>query len=121
MQKPGAIVQGIVFGWVAFFLIVALTILAGIWSQITDFNVVLSLRIGLFLTAVTVTTRFISTATAFMVPAILAGMLAFDQVPTLNGSAKKLCQLMKTFMSRSLVSTGKACFYSGKLGNFPSL
>ncbi|CAG8781886.1 6083_t:CDS:1, partial [Acaulospora morrowiae] len=107
--------QGVALGCVASISIVILAVLAGIRSQITNLEVVWNLRIGLFLTAVTLTTRFMSAVTAFLVPAILAGMLSFDHMPTLNGTAKKLCQLMEAFMSRGLLSTGKACFHSGKI------
>ncbi|PKC65580.1 hypothetical protein RhiirA1_536237 [Rhizophagus irregularis] len=77
-------------------------------------DVVWDLRVGLFLTAVTVITRIISFIACFMMPAILTGMLVLNKIPTLNGSGAMISQLIEASITLSPLCTLKACFNSGK-------
>ncbi|RIA89049.1 hypothetical protein C1645_738935 [Glomus cerebriforme] len=109
-----SIFQGVVLGWIASITILILVVFVGMWGQMTDFNIVWDLRVGLFLTVVTVTTRAMSFVASFMVPAILAGMFVLGQIPTLNGSGTMISQLIEASISRGMLCTAKACFNSGK-------
>ncbi|CAG8639406.1 19482_t:CDS:1 [Dentiscutata erythropus] len=110
-----SIVQGVVLGWAALILILVSVVLAGRLCQVTDLNIIFNIRVGLLLTITTVITRVITFIIAFMLPAILAGIFSFNKVPDLNGSAKKIGQLMNASMSPGLLSTGKACFNCGPI------
>ncbi|CAG8725142.1 6668_t:CDS:1 [Dentiscutata erythropus] len=110
-----SIFQGVALCWAALILILVAVVLAGRFCQVTDLNIVFNIRVGLLLTITTIITRVLTFITAFMLPAILAGILSFDKVPALSGSAKKICQLMNASMSRCLLITGKACFNCGQI------
>ncbi|GES95056.1 hypothetical protein GLOIN_2v1543712 [Rhizophagus clarus] len=108
------IFQGIILGWVASVLIFVSVVFVGMWGQITEFNVVWDLRVGLFLTAVTMTTRILSFIACFMMPAILAGMLVLNKILALNGSGAMINLLVEASVTRGPLCTLKACFISGK-------
>nr|CAG8618284.1 2731_t:CDS:1 [Entrophospora candida] len=108
------IFQGVVLGWIVFISTLISAIFAGMWCHMTDFNVIWDLRIGLYLTVITVITKITSVVVGFMVPAILAGIFAFSKTLSLNGSGTTISQLMEASMSRGLLSTIKACFNSGQ-------
>ncbi|CAB5190181.1 unnamed protein product [Rhizophagus irregularis] len=109
-----SIFQGIIFGWVTSVLIFILLVFVGMWGKIMGLDVVWDLRVGLFLTAVTVITRIISFIACFMMPAILTGMLVLNKIPTLNGSGAMISQLIEASITLSPLCTLKACFNSGK-------
>ncbi|CAG8652791.1 9374_t:CDS:1 [Ambispora gerdemannii] len=117
--KPAAssspIFRGIVFGWITFFAMLAVIIIGGNYTEITDLHFVWDLRVNLFLTAVTVITRVTVTIAGVMVPSILAGIIAFDQKPILRGTGNSLSILLEASISRNLFSTIKSCL---KPGNF---
>ncbi|CAG8710286.1 11999_t:CDS:2, partial [Racocetra persica] len=104
----------IILGWAVSIIVLLLVLAAGTRGQRKDFNVTWDLRVGLFLTAVTIITRTISFAAGFMVPAILAGVLAFNKISNLNGPGTTISQLMEASMSHSLFCTLKSCFNSGQ-------
>ncbi|CAB4460777.1 uncharacterized protein OCT59_010202 [Rhizophagus irregularis] len=108
------IFQGIILGWSASISIVILAIFAGTLSQMIDFNVIWDLRIGIFLSIVTVITRIMSVAVGFMLPAILAGILSFIQIPILKVPGATIIKLMDASMTRGLWSTLTVCFNSGR-------
>ncbi|GBC45821.2 uncharacterized protein OCT59_013684 [Rhizophagus irregularis] len=109
-----SIFQGIIIGWVTSVLIFILLVFVGMWGKITGLDVMWDLRVGLFLTAVTVTTKVISFIACFMMPAILTGMLVLNKIPTLNGSGAMISQLIEASITLSPLCTLKACFNSGK-------
>jgi hypothetical protein len=108
------IFQGIIIGWFASISIVILAVFAGTLSRMIGFNVIWDLRIGIFLSIVTVITRIMSVAVGFMLPAILAGILSFIQMPILKVSGATIIKLMDASMTRGLWSALTACFNSGR-------
>ncbi|GBC10784.1 hypothetical protein RclHR1_00990017 [Rhizophagus clarus] len=108
------IFQGIILGWIASISIIILFIFAGTLSQMINLNVIWDLRIGLFLSIVTIITRIMSIVVGFMLPAILAGILSFIQIPILKVSGVTIIKLLDASMTRSLWSTLTACFNSGR-------
>ncbi|CAG8487717.1 17553_t:CDS:2, partial [Cetraspora pellucida] len=114
MNLRSPIFQGIILGWAVSIIIILLMLAAGTQGQRKDFNVIWDLRVGLFLTAVTVITRTTSFVAGLMVPAILSGILAINKISNLNGSGKTISQLMEASMSHSLLCTLKSCFNSGQ-------
>jgi hypothetical protein len=109
------IFQGIILGWIASILILILfAVFMGMWGKIIGFNVVWDLRVGLFLTVVTIITRVISFVAYFMMPAILAGMLVLNKMSILNGSGTMISQLIEASITHGPLCTLKACFNSSK-------
>ncbi|CAB4389782.1 unnamed protein product [Rhizophagus irregularis] len=109
------IFQGIVLGWIASILIVMLAIFVGTISHMINFNVIWNLRVGIFLSIVTVITRIMSVVVGFMLPAILAGILSFIQIPVLKVPGATIIKLMDASMTRGLWSTLTSCFNSGRI------
>ncbi|CAG8512688.1 uncharacterized protein OCT59_008290 [Rhizophagus irregularis] len=109
------IFQGIILGWIASILIVMLAIFVGTLSHMINFNVIWNLRVGIFLSIVTVITRIMSVVVGFMLPAILAGILSFIQIPVLKVSGATIIKLMDASMTRGLWSTLTSCFNSGRI------
>ncbi|CAB4475705.1 unnamed protein product [Rhizophagus irregularis] len=109
------IFQGIVLGWIASILIVMLAIFVGTISHMINFNVIWNLRVGIFLSIVTVITRIMSVVVGFMLPAISAGILSFIQIPVLKVPGATIIKLMDASMTRGLWSTLTSCFNSGRI------
>ncbi|GBB87703.1 hypothetical protein RclHR1_01420006 [Rhizophagus clarus] len=107
-----SIFQGVILGWIASILILVFAVFVGMWGKMTGVDIVWDLRVGLFLTAVTVTTRVISFIACYMMPAILAGMLVLGKIPALNGSGTMISQLIEASITRGPLCTLKACFNS---------
>ncbi|RIB24900.1 hypothetical protein C2G38_2068864 [Gigaspora rosea] len=114
MNLRSPIFQGIILGWAAFIILLILAFAAGRNGQRENFNVIWDLRVGLLLTAVTIITKSISFVAGFMVPAILSGMLAQNQISNLSGPGTSIIQLMEASMSHSLSCTLKTCVTSSK-------
>ncbi|RIB24899.1 hypothetical protein C2G38_590513 [Gigaspora rosea] len=107
-----SIFQGAILGWIVSILMLILAIYVAMRGQVKDSNVIWDLRVGLFLTAVTVTTTVTSFTIRFMVPAMLAGTLIISQMYSLNGPGMMISKLMEASMSRGLWCTMTACFNS---------
>ncbi|CAG8605477.1 7406_t:CDS:1 [Funneliformis caledonium] len=112
-----SIFQGVILGWIGSISSLVLLVYAFMYSQKMDVNFVWNLRIGLFLSAVTVFTRIMSIIVGFMLPAILAGIFAFIQTPILESGAT-ISKLMEASMTRGLWSTVMTCFSFGKTFKF---
>ncbi|CAG8661737.1 22026_t:CDS:2 [Dentiscutata erythropus] len=108
------IFKGTILGCIVSIAMLILAIFIGMKGHIKGFDVLWDLRVGFFLTIVTIITRITSYVIEFMIPTIFAGILVLIQVTNLNESGTNINQLMEASIAHGIWSITKACFNSGR-------